>query len=401
MPQNTTRRTFLKQLVFANSSGVKDPGTQTLVCVFLRGGADTLNMLVPYGDPSYYKVRPTISIPPPGKGKDACLRIDDFYGFHPKLAGLLPIFSDGALGLVQGAGSDNPTGSHFDAQDQMEHGAAYASPTNGGWLGRYLRTRMGENLTPLSAVAIAEVIPESFRGSPVTTAIRKLEEIRLDLPDKDSEAVCDALRAMYSADADILKAPGVSTVELLRRVEKFKGRSYKPENSANYADDPFSQGLKEVARLIKADVGLEVACVDLNGWDTHFFQGGAEGQQAVLIEQFGNGLEAFYRDLNKLNKQVSTIAITEFGRRIYENGSLGTDHGRGFAFFAMGAGVKGGKIHGRYPGLQDDQYELGPGGLKITCDYRNCLSDLLAWRKAPIGSIFPGLQYDPSGLVES
>ncbi len=204
---------------------------------------------------------------------------------------------------------------------------------------------------------------------------------------------------MYAADVGILKEPGSSTVQLLKRVEKLKSKSYKAEQGAVYADDRFSQGLKEIARLIKADVGLEVACLDLDGWDTHFFQGGAEGLQASLIDQLAKGMSAFYKDLHAYNRRVTTIAITEFGRRIYENGSLGTDHGRGFAFFAMGAGVSGGKVHGLYPGLQDDQYDLGPGGMKITCDYRSVLAEILAWRKAPTAEIFPGLDMKPPGLI--
>lgn len=401
MGEEQSRRAFLSKLVLGSENAVLNPGGQTLVCVFLRGGADTLNMVAPYADPNYYKVRPTIAIPAPGKKPNSGLKLDDFYAFHPKLAPLLPIFHSGELGIVQGVGTDNPTGSHFDAQDQMEHGCAYGTPVNGGWLGRYLRTRMNEQLTPLSAVAIGEVIPESFRGSPVTTAIRRIEEIHMDLPPADHDAVCSALSKMYSADAGILKEPGSSTIQLLKRVEKFKSKTYNPEKGAVYGDERFAQGLKEIARLIKAEVGLEVACLDLDGWDTHFFQGGAEGIHAALNEQLAKGLAAFYGDLHAYNHRVTTIAITEFGRRIYENGSLGTDHGRGFAFFAMGAGVRGGKIYGRYPGLQDDQYELGPGGMQITSDYRSVLAEILAWRKAPVDVVFPGVQVKNSGLIAS
>ena len=394
-----SRRGFLRRLVLGTEAAVKNPSGGTLVCIFLRGGADTLNMLVPYGDKEYYKVRPTIAIPPPGKAENASLKLDDFYSLHPKLAPLLSIFHSGELGIVQGAGTDNPTGSHFESQDQMEHGACYKGSVSGGWLGRFMRTRTLENQTPFSAVAIGEVIPESFRGSPVTSAIRKVEDIRIDLPPSDADAVCAALAQMYSAEIGILKEPGSTSLNLLKRVEKFKSKQYKPENAAEYSDNEFAQGLKEVARLIKAEVGLEVACLDLDGWDTHFFQGGAEGQQALQIEQLGNGLGAFYADLRKYNHKVTTVVMTEFGRRIYENGSLGTDHGRGFAFFALGAGINGGKVRGKYPGLHNDQYELGPGGMKITCDYRSVLSEILTWRDAPISEIFPDFVPEPVGLV--
>ncbi len=396
-----SRRTFLKKFVLAAEPAVKAPAEQTLVCVFLRGGADTLNMIVPYADKQYYKVRPSIAIPPPSSAKNASLKLDDFYSLHPKLADLLPIFAAGELGIVQAVGSDNPTGSHFEAQDQMEHGESYGRTIGGGWLGRYLRTRSIEALTPLSAVAIGEVVPESFRSAPVTSVIRKIEEINMTVPSGCTDALCKSLSAMYGgAQAGLLSSAGKSTLDLLKRVDKLRSKTYLPSNGAVYSDDAFSAGLKEVARLVKAGVGLEVACVDIGGWDTHFVQGGQEGLQATLIQQLGNGLSAFWKDLGSYNKKVSTIVMTEFGRRIYENGSLGTDHGRGFAFMAIGAGVNGGKIYGRYPGLQDDQYDLGPGGLKITCDYRSVLSELLSWRGADLESIFPGYVAEPVGLMK-
>lgn len=388
-------------MLLASAPEVQDAGGRTLVCIFLRGGADTLNMIVPYGDQQYYKVRPTIAIARPGNGTNAALKLDDFYGLHPKLAALLPIFASGELGITQAVGSDNPTGSHFEAQDQMEHGERYGKSIGGGWLGRYLRTRSVDKLTPLSAVAIGSAVPESFRGAPVTSVIRNLDEINMTAPSGSTDAICKALSCMYGGvEAGILSSPGKTTLDLLKRVEKLRSKAYKPENDASYRDDEFGAGLKEVARLIKADVGLEVACLDLNGWDTHFVQGGTEGQQATLIEQLATGLASFWKDLGKFNQQVTTIVMTEFGRRTYENGSLGTDHGRGFAFIGMGAGVNGGKIYGKYPGLQDDQYELGPGGLKITCDYRSVLSEVLAFHGAPLAEIFPDFQAVYSGLMK-
>lgn len=396
-----SRRTFLKKMVLASAPAVKDePGGFTVVCVFLRGGADTLNMIYPYGDPQYYKVRPTLAIPAPGKGKDSGVKLDDFFALHPKLSSFQSMFSAGELCFVQAVGTDNPTGSHFETQDQMEHGEAFAKSIGGGWLGRYLRTRSSNKLTPLSAVAIGESVPESFRGAPVTSVIRKIEEINMAAPSGCTDAFCKALASMYDGvQAGILSAPGEATLDLLKRVERLRKQDYKAANGASYADDEFSAGLKEIARLVKAEVGLEVACVDLGGWDTHFVQGGAEGLQAALIEQLGNGLSAYWKDLGSWNKRVITIVMTEFGRRIYENGSLGTDHGRGFTFMALGAGVKGGKVYGTYPGLQDDQYELGPGGLKITSDYRRVLAEILAARRAPLSEIFPDFHPDPLGFM--
>ncbi len=410
-----SRRSFLKRPLLAenckNASTEKNGSitkpakkgsnspTSTLVCVFLRGGADTLNMIPPYGDSQYYKVRPTIAIPKPGTGKNAALKLDDFFGLHPKLKGLAPIFSAGELGFMQAVGSDNPTGSHFEAQDQMEHGECYGKSIGGGWLGRYLRSKANEMLTPLSAVAIGSAVPESFRGAPVISVIRKIEEMKMSAPSGSSEAICRALESLYSGEAaGILGPSGKTTLDLLKRVERLQKHEYKPANQADYKDNEFANGLKEIARLVKASLGLEVACIDLGGWDTHFVQGGAEGQQAALIEQLGDGLHAFWKDLGSLNKDVSTIVMTEFGRRTYENGSLGTDHGRGFTLMAIGAGVNGGKVHGIYPGLEDDQYELGPGGLRITSDYRNVLAEVLSYHCADISEVFPGLELNESGF---
>lgn len=202
---------------------------------------------------------------------------------------------------------------------------------------------------------------------------------------------------MYGgAEAGLLCAPGETTLHLLKRVERLRGQTYRPANGAAYSNDEFSDGLKEIARLVKAEVGLQVASIDLGGWDTHFVQGAVEGQQAALMKQLADGLSAFWKDLGKNNQHVTTIIMTEFGRRTYENGSLGTDHGRGFAFMSLGAGVNGGKIHGTYPGLEDDQYELGPGGLRITCDYRNALSAVLSFHNCPVETIFPG--FTPTSL---
>ncbi len=396
-----SRRAFLKKLLFASEPAALSGGeSNVLVSVFLRGGADTLNMLVPYGDHDYYKVRPTIAIAAPGKGKNAALKLDDFYGLHPALSGFYPIFSAGELAFIQAVGTDNPSGSHFEAQDQMEHGEAYGKPMRGGWLGRYLQCRACGETKPLSAVAIGLAVPESFRGAPASSVIRKIEDINVDSGTASAEKICRALSSMYQgSQAGVLANAGQNTLDLLKRVERMRNQNYKAANGANYANDDFSNGLKEIARLIKSDVGLEVACIDLNGWDTHFVQGGAEGQQAALIKELGTGISAFYTDLGKLRKKVTVVVMTEFGRRIYENGSLGTDHGRGFAFMAMGAGVKGGKIYGKYPGLKDDQYELGPGGMQIGVDYRNLLSEVLLYHGVKPDKIFPDLNYQRTGFM--
>ena len=421
---STSRRSFIRQMVLANEAVVPAAGERTLVCVFLRGAADTLNMVVPYADDQYYKSRPTLAIAAPSQNTNndlTSIRVDDFYAFHPKLRPLLPAFNEGRLGIAQGVGTDNPTGSHFEAQDQMEHGEAYGHVIGGGWLGRYLRARTGgrettgsstgvrPQLTPLSAIAIGSTIPESLRGAPTASAMESIDEVQIKTPLGDTAAVSSALSAMYGAEISVLSEPGKTTLDLLRRVETLRGTHYKPEGGAVYPDDSFSQGLKEVARLVKASVGLEVACLDLGGWDTHFFQGGASGQQAELIWQLARGLAAFDADLISYRDRVTTLVMTEFGRRTYENGSLGTDHGRGFAMFAMGQQVNGAKIHGKWPGLAEEETPgsstlsiPGPSGLKVLFDYRSVLSEVLAniLGQRDLNPVFPNFRPEPVGLVD-
>jgi len=276
-------------------------------------------MVVPYGDDQYYKSRPTLAIPAPSKIKEndtASLRLDDFYSFHPKLRPLIPAFKEGRLGIVQAVGTDNPTGSHFEAQDQMEHGEAYGRTIGGGWLGRYLRRRGGVELTPLSAVAIGSTIPESLRGAPSASALDSIDEVQIKTPLGDTGAVSSVLSAMYYAEVGVISESGKTTLDLLKRVETLRRTEYKPEGGAIYLNDSFAQGLKEVSRLVKASVGLEVACLDLCGWDTHFFQGGSSGQQAELIGQLASGLAAFDADLINYRDRVTTLVMTEFGRRV-------------------------------------------------------------------------------------
>jgi uncharacterized protein (DUF1501 family) len=395
-----SRRAFLRSIALAGENAVSKPADKMLVCIFLRGGADTLNMVVPYGDDRYYRLRPTLSISSPSNNSDAAIRLDDFYALHPRLSPLFPIFDEGRLGIVQAVGSDNPTGSHFEAQDQMEHGEKYGREIGGGWLGRYLRTRLAREMTPLSAVSIGPTISESLRGAPSANAIQSVDEIQIRVPSGDPEAMLEALSLMYGTEVGLLSQPGRATLDLLTRAEVLRGADYLPEWGAEYPTGSFGSGLREVARLIKANMGLEVACVDLGGWDTHFFQGAAGGLQAEVIDELGRGLAAFDADLKGYRGKVTTMVMTEFGRRVYENGSLGTDHGRGFALMAIGDQINGGRIIGDWPGLIEGETE-GPGGLKVEYDYRSVLAEILRGVMGceAVDRVFPDLDPKDVGLV--
>jgi uncharacterized protein (DUF1501 family) len=403
MPE-LSRRSFVRRLVFGREPVVADPGRRTLVCIFLRGAADTLNMLVPYGDRDYYANRPTLSIAAPsrnGKNPDASIRLDDFYAFHPKMAPLVSIYREGRLGFVQAVGSDNPSGSHFEVQDQIEHGEGYGTPLGGGWLARHLRTRIGEAAGPLSAVAISATLPESLNGASAANAFRSIDEIHLPSSSGSPASVSKALEAMYSTQVGVLGRQGKQTLELLLRVEAMRANPYQPEPGADYPADEFGAGLREISRLVKAEVGLEAACIDLGNWDTHFFQGTIGGIQAGLIDSLSRGLAAFDADLKHHRDRVTTIAMTEFGRRLYENGSAGTDHGRGYALFAMGAHINGGKVHGPWPGLSEEPLLPGPGGMDVKIDYRSVLAEILekAVGNKQVEEIFPGFERQPVGIA--
>lgn len=402
-----TRRAFLSQLVLATPPVVEDAGKHTLVCVFLRGGADTMNLLVPYGDDSYYRARPTISIKAPQNGStdsSRALRLDDHYALHPALAPMKPLFDEGRLGFVQGVGlADNSTGSHFECKDQMEHGdGASGFNASGGWLGRFLRARTTNKTGPLSAVAIGTKLPESLRGAPSVSVMQSLSEIAIKVPGGKAEDAANILAQLYGADVTLLGAQGRETLELFKRVQELQKEDKSTSGGDEYPKDEFGKGLREIARLIKARVGLEIACIDLGGWDTHFIQGSTEGLQAAKAKQLAEGLAAFEKDIATHRKNVTVFVMTEFGRRIYENSSLGTDHGRGFAAMTLSDSIKGGRIIGPWPCVVESTL-LGPGGMEIKHDYRSVFGEVLrgamGLEESKLDSVFPKFISGKVGLV--
>lgn len=387
-----------------DSSEARDSATHTLICVFLRGGADTTNLLVPYADDAYYRQRPNIAIKRPGSGSDAAIKLDDHYGLHPAMQALEGAFKDGRFGAVQAVGSDNTSGSHFECQDQMEHGEAEgAGPAGGGWLGRFLRARSTEKQSPLSAVAIGTALPESLRGAPSVSVIERLSDIAIKATKGDPAAIASALHTLYGADVSLLGERGRDTLNLFHQVSELQNAAYIPEHGAAYAKNAFAEGLFEIARLVKARVGLQFACIDLGGWDTHFFQGAAGGLQAEKIRTLSEGIAALDKDLSSHREAFTVMVTTEFGRRLYENASAGTDHGRGFALMALGNRVRGGKVLGEWPAKSiDETNPLGPGGLKPEVDYRRVFAESLrathSMSEAESSLVFPESKLPNVGL---
>ena len=354
---------------------------QTLVVVFLRGGADGLNLVAPLEDDGYYRSRPRIAI-----SKQTCVPLDGFYGLNPLLKSLEPAYKDGALAIVHAAGSEDDTRSHFEAQDLMEHGGI----TGGGWLGRFLRAQTKVTSGPLSAVALGKAVPECLRGAPAATVLQTLDDFSFG---DNRTRLTQALAKLYGIQTDVLATAARDTLGAIQRIEQLRQSPYHPSNGADYGTDDFSRGLLQIARLIKARVGLQAASVDLGGWDSHFSQSLIMDPQ---ITRLAGGLSAFYQDLGHEMGHTTVVAMTEFGRRVEENSAFGTDHGRGSVMFVMGGGITGGRVLGKWPGLSREVLE-GPGDLPVTTNYRNVLAPILQRHGADgkLGQVFPDFSFDP------
>jgi uncharacterized protein (DUF1501 family) len=351
----------------------------TLVVIFLRGGADGLNMVVPHGDDGYYRARPGLGI-----RRENLLELDGFFGLNPHLSGLHPWWREGQLSIVHCAGSEDETRSHFEAQDFMEHGGLAA----GGWLGRFLRVRPDAGQSPLTAVAIGPQLPECLRGAPSCAAIQSLDDFGLG--DKVPDGFLPQLAALYRTAPGVLGPAGQSALAALDRINLLTKTSYAPAHGADYGTDDFSSGLRQVARLIKGRVGLQAATIDLGGWDSHI-------TQTVIMDppmqRLGRGLNALARDLGKEElDRTNIVVLTEFGRRVAENSAVGTDHGRGSVMFLLGGGLSAGpKVKVDWPDLTRSPL-VGPGDLPVNHNYRDILAPVLRHQSPQVDlvKVFPG-----------
>lgn len=377
------------------------PAGDTLVCVFLRGGADGLNMIVPHGDEAYYQHRPLIGIPRPDDNKAVNGRtvdLDGFFGLHPALAPLHALYAAGDLAFIHATGSPDETRSHFEAMDLMERGAAENGDYT-GWLARHLATLDSGNSSSLRAIGVGDMLPASLTGAVSSTALQSIAEYHLaGRPDRVGQ-MTSLLQTLYSQNQDMLTAAAQQTFAAIEVLSKIDTAGYVA-GGRPYAETEFGQALRLVAQLIKAQVGLEIACIDVDGWDTHVAQGGAVGTMAANLADLADGLAAFYEDLQAQMDGVTVVVMSEFGRRAQENGGLGTDHGHGSMMLTLGGGVNGGRVYARWPGLHDEQL-VGPGDLAITTDYRDVLGEIIQKRlnNPLLPQIFPGYTVTPLGLA--
>lgn len=447
-------------------------GGDALVVVFLRGGADGLNIVAPYGEDYYYKLRPGLALARPNDRKSPegarALDLNGFFGLHPSLKAIYPLYQSGKMAVVHAIGSGDKTRSHFEAMATMERGIASDTGAASGWLARHLAVTTEPGDSPLRAVAISDTMPDSLRGATTATTLTSLAEYRLTVPEvkldgkaarqnkqsrqakkphvkvadllkstkapKDATdptgahgqaalpeatnrtaAVMETLGNLYPVkpanptnpakpatsakgthqpDRDVLHIAGSETLIALDAIRKLDPANYKPAPNVTYPKNELATGLQQAACMIKGHIGLEVATLDMGGWDTHVAQGRDIGLQPLRLTDLGSALGAFAADLGPELEHTTIIVMTEFGRRAGENTGLGTDHGRASCMFLIGGGVIGGKVHGTWPGLAPHQLENADGGqgdLHVTTDYRDILAEVVSARlKNPhLAEVFP------------
>jgi uncharacterized protein (DUF1501 family) len=365
---------------------VTEPDLQehTLVVVFLRGGADGLNMVIPVDDDHYHRARPTLGI-----SKNKALPLDGIFGLNPRLAPLLPLYREGCLAIVHQVGSEDETRSHFEAQDMMEQGGDAAS----GWLGRYLRYAPKLKGGPVSAIAFGKTRPTCLWGAPSSLTMESFDSF--DVGDSPPEFLPELAR-LYAMEKDELGMAGADAITAMDKIRALRAQDYDAAHNAVYPQGGFGHGLRQVAQLVKGRVGVEAVSLDLNGWDSHF---AATALMNPLMTQLAEGLSAFRQDLGRDMDKVTVVVMSEFGRRVYQNVSFGTDHGRGGVMFLMGSEIKGGRILHDWKGLDEAHLE-GPGDVPVVHNYRNVLAPILARHGGvkAADTIFPGFPISPLRL---
>jgi uncharacterized protein (DUF1501 family) len=397
---------FLRRTVFAQDllKGAALNGNargKVLVVLFQRGAADALNVVVPHGEKAYYTMRPTIAIPRPTSGAaNTAIDLDGFFGLHPSLSPFKRLWDDGILATVHAVGSPSNTRSHFDAQDYMESGTPDNKGTRDGWLNRYLAVKgtcdecklAGQGNAAFRAVSMTPQTPRILEGSAPTVSMNSLDEFTI----RTNGSQAERIEALYrTGSADVVHAAGGEMFEAMKILKTANPQQYQAQNGADYPRSPFGQHLKQIAQLIKADVGLEVAFADVGGWDTHVNQGGATGQLAQRLDDFAKSIGALTQDLGQRMADVTILTMSEFGRTARQNGNGGTDHGHATSMFIIGGDVKGKKVHGKWPGLEMEQLNEGRD-LALTTDFRSVFSEV-AFKHlgaAKMEGVFPGFRGD-------
>lgn len=390
---------FLLRTAYAEGRSTRP---RILIAIFQRGAVDGLSMVVPHGDPDYYAARGSIAIARPAAGaSERTLDLDGFFGLHPAMLPLKPLWDAGRLAVVHACGSPDATRSHFDAQDYMESGTPGVKSTAEGWLARGLQALPRVGASPFRAVGMGTQLPRILRGAAGAVAMSSVADFDVRGEAGATPGTVTARRgfeSLYTAGVrDLLYGTGRETFEAVRMLKAASPQRIAPANGAEYPRGRFGDSLKQIAQLIKAPVGLEVAFAESGGWDTHVGQGNERGQLAQRLAELGQGLAALYRDLGERMAEVVVLTMSEFGRTVRENGNRGTDHGHATAMLVLGGPVRGGRVHGRWPGLSPEGLFEGRD-LAVTTDFRHLFSEVAQRHLGiPVGApLFPGFAASPS-----
>ena len=379
---------FLSRAAYAATRPAALPSTRrTLVCLFQRGAVDGLSMIVPHGDEQYYRERPRIAIP-----RGSVVDLDGHFGLHPRLAPLKPFWDAGSLAVVPAVGSPDGTRSHFDAQDYMESGTPGVKSTTDGWANRYCQNAKEHTDTPFRAVAFGPQLPRIMAGTAPALAIDDLRSFGVGGRTGNGDRLSRAFESLYQGSATgLLATSAEESFEAIRMLKTANPSALAAEHGAVYPRGRLGESLQQIAQLIKAGLGLEIAFADMGGWDTHVNQGNDQGQLALRLTELGQALGAFATDLGERMRDVCVLTMSEFGRTIRENGTGGTDHGHGTAMLVLGGTVAGKQVVGRWPGLAAEARYEGRD-VAVTTDFRDLFGEILTRHLSArdLSAVFPG-----------
>jgi uncharacterized protein (DUF1501 family) len=387
---------FLSRSVLAEMTTAA-ANKKKLVVLFQRGAVDGLNVVVPYQEKNYYAMRPSIAIK-----QSEVIDLDGFFGLHPQMVAFKPLYDQGHLAIVHAAGSPDPSRSHFDAQDYMESGTPGVKVTEDGWLNRALAVEPAtDKPSAFRAVALGTQVPRTLQGKVPAIALNNLADFSVGGKGPQMSPISNAFQAMYDESSDsVLQGTGQETFEAVKMLKAADPAKYQPAAGVNYPNTPFGNSLKQIAQLMKANLGVEAAFSDIGGWDTHQNQGAATGQLANRLTEFSNAIAAFWMDMGTDAENVTLVTMSEFGRTARQNGTGGTDHGHANVMFVLGGQVRGGKVYGKWPGVANEQLNEGRD-LTVTTDFRTVLGEAayktLGAKNLEV--VFPGAQVKPAGFL--
>jgi uncharacterized protein (DUF1501 family) len=363
----------------ANSSKIIAPykKNKVLVCIFQRGAMDGLMAVSPYADANLKTLRPTLYMSP-AETEGKMFDLDGRFGLHPSLGAFSPYFTEGRMAIVHGVGSPNSTRSHFDAQDYMESGTPFSKSTQSGWLNRAVGLLGHESATPFRAVSLTSSLPRSFYGDNETLAINNLQEFAVQMRGNPlaSNLASKSFESLYDqTSSKLLSKTGKESFDAMKMLNVNNLKNYQPAAGIVYPNSALGNSLKQIATLIKMDIGMEVAFAESGGWDTHFNQGAANGTLARNLKDFSDSIDAFWKDMSAYQDDVTVMTMTEFGRTAHQNGTGGTDHGRASCLFVLGNDVQGGKVYNNIKTLAKEDLEDGRD-LPVSTDFRSVFSSV-------------------------